>query len=209
VLGLGVLKRNSNHTLNKISFTFDDGPNPVYTPQLLDLLKSYHIKATFFILGSKAEKYPELVARIHDEGHLIGIHGYEHRSNWVMYPWTVRSQLNKTASIIEEITGAKPYYFRPPWGLLTIFDLLLLNQYRIVHWSVMAEDWRSKGGSEKVQAKLLKNIKAGDVILLHDCGETWGANEDAPMNTIHALKIVLKEVLNRELTCVRIDEMVK
>jgi peptidoglycan/xylan/chitin deacetylase (PgdA/CDA1 family) len=204
-LGLGVLKRMS-HT-KKIAFTFDDGPNPIYTPQLLDLLKRYQIKATFFVLGSKAEKYPELIARIHEEGHLIGIHNYVHRSNWGMSPWAIRHQLNKTASIIEGITGMRPHYYRPPWGLLNLFDLLLLKQYRLVHWSVMAEDWRSKGGSEKVKARLLKNIKKGDVILLHDCGETWGADKDAPMNTINALKTVLEEVMNRGLICVRIDEI--
>ncbi|MCQ6279381.1 polysaccharide deacetylase family protein [Bacillus sp. EB600] len=204
-LGIGVLKRNDHS--EKIAFTFDDGPNPIYTPQLLDLLKSYHIKATFFVLGSKAEKYPELIARIHEEGHLIGMHNYVHRSNWGMSPWAIRCQLNKTAAIIEGITGIRPNYYRPPWGLLNLFDLLLMKKYRIVHWSVMAEDWRSRGGSEKVKMRLLKNIKKGDVILLHDCGETWGADEDAPINTINALKMVLKEVTNRGLTCVRIDEI--
>lgn len=204
-LGIGVLKRN-NHT-DKIAFTFDDGPNPIYTPQLLDLLKRYKIKATFFVLGSKAEKYPDLIARIHEEGHLIGIHNYVHRSNWGMTPWGIRRQLNKTAAIIEEITGVRPYYYRPPWGLLNLFDFLLMKQYKVVHWSVMAEDWRSKGGSEKVKTKLLRNIKPGGVILLHDCGETWGADEDAPMNTINALKTVLKELTNRGIACVRIDEM--
>jgi peptidoglycan/xylan/chitin deacetylase (PgdA/CDA1 family) len=124
-----------------------------------------------------------------------------------MSPWTIRYQLNKTASIIERITGIRPLYYRPPWGLLNIFDLFLMEQYRLVHWSVIAEDWRSKGGSEKVETRLLRNMKKGDVILLHDCGETWGADEDAPMNTINALKAVLKDVTNRGLTCVRIDEM--
>lgn len=203
--GIGVLKR-VDHT-DQIAFTFDDGPNPVYTPQLLDLLQKYQMKATFFVLGSKAEKYPELISRIHEEGHLIGMHNYVHRSNWGMFPWTVRRQLDKTALIIERITGERPRYYRPPWGILNLFDLLLLKQYRIVHWSVMAEDWRSKGGSEKVKTRLLRNIKSGDVILLHDCGETWGADEDAPINTINALKMVLKEVTNRGFTCVRIDEI--
>src|SRR4051794_39095454 len=142
IAGIGVLKRKDSS--DKISFTFDDGPNPIYTPQLLDLLKQYHIKATFFVVGWKAEKYPGLIARMHNEGHLIGIHNYVHKSNWIMAPWTTRRHLSKTAGIIEKITGERPIYYRPPWGLVTLVDFLLLKQYKIIHWSVMAEDWRSK-----------------------------------------------------------------
>ncbi|MEH7336187.1 polysaccharide deacetylase family protein [Neobacillus drentensis] len=202
--GIGALKRKASS--EKIAFTFDDGPNPIYTPQLLDLLKINKIKATFFVVGSKAEKYPELITRMHNEGHLIGMHNYVHKSNWVLAPWTLRRHLSKTASIIERITGERPIYYRPPWGLLTLLDFLLMKKYKIIHWSVMAEDWRSKGGSEKVKNRLLQNIKKGDVILLHDCGETPGADEDAPMNTIHALKDVFKELEGRGMSCVRMDE---
>ena len=204
-LSIGVLKRKN--TSAKIAFTFDDGPNPIYTPQLLDLLKINNIKATFFVVGSKAEKYPELLARMHEEGHLIGIHNYVHKSNWVMDPWTVRHQLRKSASIIEKITGERPIYYRPPWGLVNLFDFLLLKKYKIILWSVMAEDWRTKGGSEKVEKRLLRDIKNGDVVLLHDCGETLGAEEHAPMNTIHALKTVFKEISSKGMSCVRIDEL--
>ncbi|MDR4947324.1 polysaccharide deacetylase family protein [Neobacillus cucumis] len=203
--GIGVLKRNE--TSEKIAFTFDDGPNPLYTPQLLDLLKENNIKATFFVVGSKAEKYPELIARMHAEGHLIGMHNYVHKSNWVLSPWTICRHLNKSADIIEKITGERPVYYRPPWGLLNLLDFLLMKKYKIVHWSVMAEDWRSRGGSEKIKNKLLMDIKNGDVILLHDCGLTPGADEDAPMNTIHALKDVLRKLSNRGMACVRVDEL--
>jgi peptidoglycan/xylan/chitin deacetylase (PgdA/CDA1 family) len=206
VFSFGTVKELAN--TNKIAFTFDDGPNPIYTPQLLDLLKHYHIKATFFVLGSKAEKYPELIARMHQEGHLIGIHNYVHRSNWFMSPWTVRFYLKKSAAIIEKITGVRPIYYRPPWGLMNLFDFLLLKQFKIILWSVMAEDWRSRGGSDKIKTSLLKQIDNGDIILLHDCGTTLGANEDAPANTIKALQDVLKQLTNRGFTCVRIDDMV-
>jgi peptidoglycan/xylan/chitin deacetylase (PgdA/CDA1 family) len=203
--GIGVLKRKASSS--KIAFTFDDGPNPLYTPKLLDLLKMNNIKATFFVVGSKAEKYPELIARMQEEGHLVGIHNYVHKSNWVMFPWEIRNDLRKSASIIEKITGKRPMYYRPPWGLITLFDFLLMKQYKIILWSKMAEDWRSKGGSEKVEKRLLKNIKNGEIILLHDCGETLGADVDAPTNTINALKTVFKEISSRGMTGVRIDEL--
>lgn len=203
--GIGVVKRKEDSS--KIAFTFDDGPNPIYTPQLLDLLKEYNIKATFFVLGAKAEKNPEIILRMHNEGHLIAIHNFVHKSNWVMSPWNIRRQLKKSAFIVEEIIGVNPVYYRPPWGLMNVFDFFLLKQYKIILWSVMAEDWRSKGGSEKVKNQLLRKIKTGDVILLHDCGETLGADYDAPMNTIKALSEVLKEMDHRKLSCVRIDEL--
>jgi peptidoglycan/xylan/chitin deacetylase (PgdA/CDA1 family) len=205
VIGLGVLKHNKHSA--KLAFTFDDGPNPEYTPQLLDLLEANDIKATFFVVGSKAEQYPEIIERIYKEGHLIGLHNYVHKSNWLMSPWTIRRHLKKSAAIIEKITGARPVYYRPPWGLVNLFDYFLIKQFKIILWSVMAEDWRSRGGYEKIKNKLLKSIKNGDVILLHDCGKTFGADEDAPKNTIQALKDVFKEISNRKMDCVRIDEL--
>lgn len=198
--------RRTNDSSN-IAFTFDDGPDPKYTPLLLDLLVKYKIKATFFVLGSKAEKHPELILRIHKDGHLIGIHNFVHRSNWVMFPWTIRRDLDYSASVVEGITGVRPIYYRPPWGLLNLFDFFILKPYKIILWSVMAEDWKSKGGSEKIKKRLLNKIKNGDVILLHDSGDTIGADEDAPMNTINALKVVIKEMQNKGYTCVRMDEM--
>jgi len=204
-LGIGVTKKLRDS--GKIAFTFDDGPNPIYTPILLDLLKKFDVKATFFVLGAKAEKYPELILRIHLEGHLIGIHNYQHRSNWLMLPWSVRRKLDKSASIVEKITGVRPVYYRPPWGLLNLFDLSTIKRYKTIFWSVMAEDWRSAGGSERVKNKLLAETKQGDIILLHDCGETLGADSDAPKNTISALKDVLEELKLRQFSCARIDEI--
>lgn len=202
--GSKVFRKSEDPT--KIAFTFDDGPDPKYTPMLLDLLKQYNIKATFFVVGSKAEKNPKLILRMHKEGHLIGLHNYVHTSNWMMFPWTVRHHLDNSAAIIEKITGCTPVYYRPPWGLLNLSDFFSLTSYKIVLWSVMAEDWKKRGGSEKVKKKLSK-IEGGDVILLHDCGTTFGADEEAPMNTIDALKDVLKETAQKGLVSVRIDEM--
>ncbi|WP_028399290.1 polysaccharide deacetylase family protein [Ectobacillus panaciterrae] len=205
-LGLGVFQRS--RTNHEVAFTFDDGPDPKYTPQLLDLLKKYNIKAAFFVLGSKAEQVPELIIRMHQEGHLIGIHNYVHRSNWLMTPWTVRRQLNRSASIIERITGVRPVYYRPPWGLLNLFDFLLHKKFQVVLWSIMVGDWRSRGGSERIKRRLLHKMHGGAVIVLHDSGETWGADIDAPLHTIKALEDVFKEIRFRDYTCVRIDEMI-
>jgi peptidoglycan-N-acetylglucosamine deacetylase len=199
--------RQYHSTTREIAFTFDDGPDPTYTPKLLDLLKQYQIKATFFVLGSKAEKYPQLIQRMHQEGHLIGIHNYVHKSNWFRFPWVVCRELDYSSFIIEQLIGVRPIYYRPPWGLLTIFNFGLRKHFEFVLWSLMVGDWRSKGGCEKIKRRLLQNISPGDIILLHDSGDTWGADPDAPSYTIEALEEVFREVKSQGYNCVRMDDI--
>ncbi|MFM1654154.1 polysaccharide deacetylase family protein [Brevibacillus sp. B_LB10_24] len=206
VFGFGVFRKA--RARREVAFTFDDGPDPDYTPQLLDLLGKYKIKATFFVLGSKAEKHAELIHRIHREGHLIGIHNYVHQPNWLLAPWKVRRQINRSVEIVERITGERPIYYRPPWGLLTLLDFRLRRQFRMVLWSTMARDWKSKG-SLAVKKRLLKRIRGGAVILLHDSGTTWGADRDAPQYTIEALEEVFQEISLQDNQCVRVDEMMQ
>ncbi len=206
-LGVGVFQKGPLQ--HGLAFTFDDGPDPKYTPQLLDLLKKYSIQATFFVLGSKVKQYPAIIRRMHLEGHLIGVHQYVHKSNWFRSPWAVRRELDQTSTLIEQIIGVRPVYYRPPWGLLNIFDFILWKHFQIVLWSLMVRDWRSTGGSERIKRSLLQNVKAGDIILLHDSGETWGADMDAPLHTIEALEHVFQEVLHQGYTCVRVDDMLR
>ncbi|WMT41962.1 polysaccharide deacetylase family protein [Paenibacillus sp. D2_2] len=118
IFGWGVFRKASRKRAERhIAFTFDDGPDPRYTPKLLDLLRDRGVKATFFVLGSKAEKYPELVKRMHEEGHQIGIHNYTHMLNWIMSPRNIlRKHVERSADIIQRITGERPTYYRPPWG---------------------------------------------------------------------------------------------
>lgn len=191
----------------QVAFTFDDGPHPVYTPQLLDLLKKFQVKATFFVLGSKAAQYPELILRMHREGHLIGIHNYRHYPNAFMTPKQICQQIDQTAEIVMQITGERPSYYRPPWGILNFFDLWIHQDFHIVLWSVMAGDWKRRGGSSKVKKRLIRRLKDGSIFLLHDSGETFGADVDAPENTLQALREFLNFVLNEGYQCVRIDTM--
>lgn len=106
----------------EIALTFDDGPDPVYTPVLLDLLKRERIKATFFLVGERAARYPELVLRMSREGHCIGLHNYKHQCNWLISPWKNARTLEQSARIIENITGERPVFYRPPWGMMHLLD---------------------------------------------------------------------------------------
>ncbi|GFZ86799.1 polysaccharide deacetylase familiy protein [Paenibacillus marchantiophytorum] len=207
ICGWGVLSKGKAG--KGVAFTFDDGPDPSYTPDLLDLLQEHDVKATFFVLGKKAEEHPELIRRMHQEGHQIGIHNYIHRSNWILSPWANRrEQADRTADIVERITGERPIVYRPPWGLLNIGDLILMRKnYRIVLWSVMVGDWKPAVSVEQLKMNLLKRIKPGSIIVLHDSGDTLGADEEAPRQMIAGLKEVLIEVRRKGLECLRTDEL--
>lgn len=194
---------------DKFALTFDDGPDPMYTPKLLDLLELYGAKATFFVVGSNAEKYPELVQRMHEEGHLIGIHNYVHKTNWLMAPATVKKQIQRTTKIIHDITGVTTHYYRPPWGIVNLFDFAKRNETQIVLWSAMFGDWRQRIGADRLTKRMMKKLRGGEVFLLHDCGTTLGANSDAPVQMLIALERVLQEAQQRGLQSIRIDEMIE
>ncbi|MFC4776537.1 polysaccharide deacetylase family protein [Paenibacillus sp. GCM10023252] len=193
----------------EIALTFDDGPDPIYTPQLLDLLARYDAKATFFVVGSHAESHPELLKRMAEEGHRIGIHNYVHKSNWLMRPSTVKRQIERTSDIIERATGIQAAYYRPPWGIVNVFDYSNLGYLQIILWSAMFGDWRSKVGTKRLSKRMMRKLKPGEVLLLHDCGLTLGADEDAPKHMLQALGRYLEAGRERGYRFVGIDEMMK
>ncbi|WP_167357107.1 polysaccharide deacetylase family protein [Paenibacillus pectinilyticus] len=203
LLGLWVYTKKV--TKDGIALTFDDGPDPEFTPQLLDLLAIYQIKATFFVLGAKAKKYPEIIQRMHEEGHLVGIHNYVHWTNAFMTPRKVRKHLNDSVEAIEKIIGEKPIYYRPPWGVINVFDFFLVKRFRLVLWSLMVSDWRSKGGPERIKSKLLAKLHTNNIIVLHDSGQTFGADRDAPQYMLEALTGFLEICRQRGFTFLRID----
>ncbi|OUS77819.1 polysaccharide deacetylase family protein [Paenibacillus sp. MY03] len=205
--GFRVFKRG--RTEREIALTFDDGPDPQYTPQLLDLLARFDAKATFFVVGSHAEQHPELLRRMEAEGHIIGIHNYVHKSNWVMRPRTVKRQIERTNDIIEQATGKRAIYYRPPWGIVNVFDYSNLGYLHIILWSALFGDWRKRLGAERLKKRMMKKLRPGEVLLLHDCGRTLGADQDAPRNMLIALESYLEEAKARGFQFVGIDRMIK
>ncbi len=199
---------NRGKTEKEISITFDDGPDPVYTPQLLDLLKRYGARCTFFLVGAHAEQHPEIVARIHKEGHVIGIHNYQHYTNWLMRPKTVRKHILRTSDVINRITGIRPVYYRPPWGIVNLFDFRRLGHLQIVLWTGMFGDWKAKVGAEKLYLRMRRKLRPGEVFVLHDSGRTFGADEEAPAQMISALERILEDGRQKGYRFVGVDDMI-
>ncbi|KSU84036.1 Peptidoglycan/xylan/chitin deacetylase, PgdA/CDA1 family [Fictibacillus enclensis] len=168
--------------------TFDDGPHPVYTPQLLDLLKSYNVPAAFFIVGERAEREPELLKRMSNEGHTVGIHHQTHSNSWLLTPGKLKKEISRCATVIQQATGKKADFYRPPWGRFNLFSLLLAREYQIIMWSSITGDWKAGQGKDKLAAKLKKSLHSGCIYLLHDNGENPGADDEAPSVMLEALR---------------------
>lgn len=161
---------NSINEVKKVAITFDDGPHPIYTPQLLDGLEKRGIKATFFVTGENASLHPELIQRIHDDGHIIGNHTYSHIQLTSSNRELFKQELVKTNKVISNITGDNVIFVRPPYGS---WDKKLekeLNMFPVL-WTVDPLDWCSDNPSCVVK-ETLKNVKENDIILLHDYYDT-------------------------------------
>jgi len=152
-----------------VALTFDDGPDPRFTPRVLDILKHYHIKATFFIVGQNAEKYPYLVRRIAREGHSIQNHTYSHPDLPGCNRKKASEELLKNEAVIKRLSGKSPRYFRPPKGLLDdeIIEISRAKGYRIVLWTVAVEN-STLISAEDVAMSTLNRAQPGAILLAHD-----------------------------------------
>ncbi|MBR8838638.1 MAG: polysaccharide deacetylase family protein [Stigonema ocellatum SAG 48.90 = DSM 106950] len=177
-----------------IALTFDDGPHPQYTPQLLKVLDHYNIQASFFWLGACVNASPGIAKEVRDRGHRIGLHGYDHRNFPMLSPSDLKHSLEKTQAAIYNACHLPPEQVRdvrPPNGLFTPTTLKLLHQwkYRPVMWSVVPEDW-VRPGSTTVVRRVLQQVKGGSLIVLHDgaCG-----GQDVAETTQMLIPLLLKQ----------------
>ncbi len=154
----------------RICLTFNDGPDPTSTPAILEILNEYGIKATFFVIGEKARKYPELIKQIEEEGHVIGIHGYYHKVLAGLSSREIQTELEMAQTCVTKATGQKPYLYRPPYGIL---DKVQVDEARKLGMTVLM--WTNIGGadlgarsSKEVLERVLSSARDGGVILLHE-----------------------------------------
>lgn len=156
------------HTQEKvIALTFDDGPDPIDTPDVLDILKEKNIRATFFVLGEAAHSNPNLLKRIVMEGHEIGNHSFNHDYQ----QRRLVEEIKQTDQEVFAVTGTHTYFYRPPGGFLSKNQLETIkkNGHMVALWSVDSKDWRNPGIKQIVD-NVMKNVFPGAIILLHDGG---------------------------------------
>ena len=151
----------------KIALTFDDGPHPSGTPVLLDGLAERNVKVTFFVIGENAVKYPKLLTREAEEGHIIGNHTYSHVDLTQMSQEAAECELEKTNAAIEAVTGKKTEYMRPPYGAWKK-EMEEKTGMMAVLWNVDPLDWKTENETEIVN-KVVTETEENDIILLHDC----------------------------------------
>lgn len=149
-----------------VALTFDDGPSPRCTPQLLDGLKERGVRATFFVVGCQVVKDPDIVERMAAEGHQVGNHSYDHKELDKLSTWEAAEDMRKNEALLQELLGEGDYWVRPPYGLLSEEERQALT-VPVIGWSVDTEDWKSKDAG-KILDIIYRDTEDGDIILLHD-----------------------------------------
>ncbi|MBU4556897.1 MAG: polysaccharide deacetylase family protein [Actinobacteria bacterium] len=197
-----VIKRFSPSNGSKVvALTFDDGPWPRYTEEVLAVLAKEQVKATFFMVGRQVYRYPTLVKRIRDEGHALGNHTQGHAYLSKATPEAVRAQIADGQTAIQKTAGVKAGWFRPPGGIMTPIVGREVSRYglRVAMWTVDPQDWRRPPVTAIVQ-RVITSVKPGAVVLMHD-----GGGERA--NTVEALGPIIRELKKQGYTFVTLDEL--
>jgi peptidoglycan-N-acetylglucosamine deacetylase len=193
----------------EVVLSFDDGPDPIYTPQILDILDKNHIKGTFFIVGENAELHPELIERLYKEGHEIGSHTFTHPDVASITPLQTKMELNANQRLFQEITGHSMNLFRPPYVAdaepSTRSELLPILRaqdmgYTMVGELIDSEDWQ-RPSSHEIVKRVLDQLPKGNVILLHDAGGDRS-------NTVKALPVIIQELKKRGYTFTTIAHLI-
>src|SRR5258708_4494719 len=179
---------NQSRDQRCIYVTFDDGPIPIVTPFVLNILKQYNAKATFFCIGDNVRKYPDIFEQIKNQGHAVGNHTYNHLNGWKTDDKTYLDNFLKA----DELIGAK--FFRPPYGRMKRSQIKLLKQAKpgleIVMWSVLSGDFDVNLEPEKCLENVLKHTGSGDIVLFHD---SLKAKERMEYTLPRAMEVLSKE----------------
>lgn len=190
-------KINTNKKL--VAMTFDDGPHPVHTPRLLNMLAKRNIKATFYVIGQKAATHPGILRRMIREGHEVANHSYTHPNFTKLSRASMESQLSKTAKIIFNVTGVHPNSFRPPYGATNSnIKKYCIEKYGYptILWDVDPKDWK-RPGVATVSNRIINGARSGSIILAHDIHQP----------TIDAMPVALDTLLRRGYVFITVDQL--
>ena len=193
--------RNTSN-LKQIALTFDDGPHPRYTKEILSILNEYGIIATFFVIGVNAELYPEPLKMIAEAGCEIGNHTYSHDCLLKCSSEQIRREIEHCQKVIQERIGIRPVLFRPPQGATSESVKVVSKEmeYDIILWSIDTLDWELLP-SEQIANTVLNQVKGGDIILMHDYVSSGNA-------TCDALRIIIPELLARGYEFVTVSTLI-
>ena len=175
----------------RLALTFDDGPDPEWTPRLLDALGAVGVRATFFLIGERADRAPALVRRMTAEGHEVGNHSWSHRCLWLCGPGATAAEIGRAHDRLADLTGLAPRHFRPPWGMVNAAMFPALRRFgeRCVFWSIQPEGRRPVPAARQVD-HVLARVHPGAIVDLHDAEGTPAA----PKRLLQALPALLQGV---------------
>lgn len=193
--------------MKKLVLTFDDGPSPIYTEKMLDILKEENIKATFFVVAKNAIEMPEIIARMKQDGHCVALHSLEHRHAFLCGYHYMKNDFCESLKILKKL-NCNIHYFRPPWGVRNLFTHKFVKQHNLhmVLWDIMAGDWKARTTPEMITDTIDKKAFDGAVICLHDGCEKYGGAKGAPLHTITALKSVIPHMKEKGYEFVTVEE---
>ena len=193
---------NGNTHIPEIALTFDDGPNPYYTPQILAILQKYGVRATFFDVGYLVADYPNIVREEYDQQNVVANHSWSHPVLTKLSAQEIQSQLTSTTHSIQAAIGVRPTFFRPPYGAVnsTVLAQASNLHYITVMWDGSAEDW-SLPGVKAIVSKTLSYARNGAILLLHD----GGGNR---VQTVAALPIIITTLKSRGFKFVTLQQLV-
>jgi peptidoglycan-N-acetylglucosamine deacetylase len=187
-----------------VYLTFDDGPDPQFTPRLLDLLERFQVTASFFVVGRACRRYPDLLKRIAASGHSVGNHTHTHCHPWRVGNHRARQEVRKAFETITTICAAPPRLFRPPYGRLrkAMLEEAATLRMETVLWSRSAIDWGIMATRHGIGRRLEK-VRAGDIVLCHDAPST----SNRPELTLATLPTFIENCQRRQLRFAGLDEL--
>ena len=183
----------------RVALTFDDGPATESTPQFLRVLAEHDVRATFFLLGSQAQQAPDVVRAIAAAGHDIGVHGWDHRCLLRRSPRATHRDLHATRDLLHRLTGTRPRWFRPPYGVFSTASLISAGRLGLtpILWSTWGFDWTESCTPESIRRRVASRLGRGGTILLHDSDITTG--NGAWRATLGALPAIIADCRHRGL----------
>jgi peptidoglycan-N-acetylglucosamine deacetylase len=188
----------------RMALSFDDGPDPEFTPRVLALLEGAGVRATFFVVGARAARAPDLVRAMAAAGHELGNHTWSHRNLWTCGPRRTESEIRRAHELLAELGGRSPALFRPPWGAVNVamFPVLRRLRARCVFWSIQPEGLRPVDAARQ-SARVVRRARPGAIVDLHDAEGT----PRAPARLVEALPAILGGLREQGYDLVTVGEL--